>query len=276
MKELERIGEFQVHPVASIFPMMGEKESIELGMSISDIGLQEPVVVHEGLLVDGRNRVKACMASGHPIRTVEWSKIVAHNHQRTGKGGIGDFPATTVDQWIMAKNLDRRNLTPDQIAAVWTQHGLWEEEEDARKAKAKAAFEKGKTGNETGRRGKEQARLISDEPVRRDHAAENARTTVGRIAQKAKISRHKAEQAVKLVKAVESGAAPAEDLELVKAGLKKLNEAVKPLRPPKPEPAPMTLEERVKAEFGRFMRRVLAMCTPEEQEQAKQIVKGLL
>lgn len=263
MKELERIGEFRVHPVASIFPMMSEKEERDLRDSICVIGLQEPVVVHEGLLVDGRNRVKACLACGVPIRTVEWSKVVSNHHLRTGNGSMDDFPATTVDAWIMSRNVDRRNLTPDQIAAVWTQHGLWEEEEEARKAKAKAGGDKvsGKA-----------VRQNSGEAVTRDHSAEHARTTVGRIAQKAKISRHKAEQAVKLVKAVEAGAAPAEDLELVKAGLKKLNDAVKPLRPPKPEAAPMTLEDRVKTD----LLKLIGKYPTEQHDRVKQIIKEAL
>ena len=82
-----------------------------------------------------------------------------------------------------------RNLTPDQIAAVWTQHGLWEEE-DARKAKAKAAFKSDDERRSPG--GKPVVAQVSEPPQEgRDYAKKNANSTVGRIAQKAKISRHK-------------------------------------------------------------------------------------
>lgn len=60
---------------------------------------------------------------------------------------------------------------------------------DARKAKAKAAFEKGKSGNPTGKAA-EQVPQKSGEAAKRDRAAEHARTTVGRIAQKCKPHRH--------------------------------------------------------------------------------------
>lgn len=275
MKELERIGEFIVHPVASIFPMMTPKESLELGMSIADIGLQEPVVVHEGLLVDGRNRVKECIACGVPVRTVEWSKIVAHNPQHTGKGGIDDLPATTVDAWIMAKNIARRSLTEDQRLALWSEYNLWQAEQEARDAKREAAFKPEDYRRNPG--GKPVVNTDSCSAQKpRDVSKMHANSTVGKVAAATKSSHHKAAQAVKLVKAVQSGAAPAEDLELVKAGLKKLNEAVKPLRPPKPEPAPITLEERVKADYVRMLERMLSKYAPEEREQAKQIIKGIL
>jgi len=268
LKALERIGDFDVHPVASIFPMMSAKEERDLCDSICVIGLQESVVVHQGLLIDGRNRVKACLACNVPVRTVEWSKIVAHHSLRTGKGDLEDFPATTVDQWIMAKNLDRRNLTPDQIASVWAQHGLWEEEEGAKERKAKSAFKSDDERRSPG--GKPVVNLNSDSPQQtRDIAAMNANSTIGRIAQKSGVSRHKAEQAVKLVKAVEAGTAPAEDLELVKAGAKKLTDAVRPLRPEKPEP---TLEESVPRDFRRFMDRYAVA----NHKTVKQIIKGLL
>jgi hypothetical protein len=248
-KPLERIGNYDVHPVASIFPMMSAKEERDLCDSISVIGLQEPVVVHEGLLIDGRNRVKACLACQVPVRTVEWSKVAAHHHLRNGKGDFEDFPATTVDQWIMAKNIDRRNLTPDQIASVWAQHGLWEEEEEAKERRA--------------RKPQDSASLHSDSQTK----DRNAGKTTARIAKKAGVSRHKAEQAVKLVKAVEAGTAPMDDLELVKAGLKKMTDAVRPLKPEKPK---LTLEESVHRDMVRFMDRYAVA----DHEQVKQLVTG--
>ena len=244
MKTLEKIGEFQVHPVASLFPMAGEEEFYELIKSISSIGLQEPIVVHEGLLVDGRNRLKACIQVGIPARAVEWSSIVSHNHYRAESPD--DYDATSVDLWIMGKNIARRHLTMDQRVALWTQYNFWLDEELSRERQKATQFEKGQTGNETGRRGKKQVDLNSGPPDKaRDIDQKHTNSTAGKIATATGSSRHKAEQAVKLVKAVEDGTAPKEDLDLVVSGLKKLNEAVKPLKPEKPDKPKPDLETTV-------------------------------
>jgi len=265
LRPLERIGDFEVHPVASIFPMMSAKEEQDLCMSIADLGLQEPVVIHEGLLVDGRNRLKACISTGVPVRTVEWAKVAAHHHLRTGKGGLEDFPATTVDQWIMARNIARRSITDDQRAVLWAEYNLWQAEEEAKESQ-KAAHFSGKPGPGRGKT----VNLSSGSPFpERDIAKMHAQSTAGKVASAANISRHKAEQVVKLVKAVEAGTAPKEDLELVKAGAKKLTDAVRPLRPEKPEP---TLEETVRAD----LRRLMDKHAVANHEHVKQIIKEVL
>jgi len=274
LRPLERIGDFDVHPVASIFPMMSAKEEQDLCMSIADLGLQEPVVIHEGLLVDGRNRLKACISTGVPVRTVEWAKVAAHHHLRTGKGGLEDFPATTVDQWIMARNIARRSITEDQRTTLWVQYNLWQAEEEAKEAKVSATFKPGNEGGQGGDRRSDKAKstvdTISYPPLKeRDTAEKNARSTVGKVAASAGVSHHKAAQAIKLVKAVESGASPKEDLELVKAGAKKLSDAVRPLRPEKPEP---TLEETVRAD----LRRLMDKHAVANHEHVKQIIKEVL
>lgn len=269
MKPLERIGEYDVHPVASIFPMMSAKEYDDLRVSICDMGLQDPIVIHEGLLVDGRNRLKACLETERPFRTVEWSKVVAHHHLHTGVGGLDDFPATSVDGWIMARNIARRSITDDQRAMLWTEHGLWVAEEEARESLKSAQFQQGKSGNPTGK-ASEQANTDSYSPApKRDVAEMNSRSTVGKVATAAKVSHHRAAQAIKLVKAVEAGTAPKEDLELVKAGAKKLTDAVRHLRPERPAP---TLREVVLQD----LRRLMDKHAVADHEEVKQIIKEVL
>jgi len=269
LKPLERIGDFDVHPVASIFPMMSAKEYDDLRVSICDLGLQDPIVIHEGLLVDGRNRLKACLETERPFRTVEWSKIVAHHHLRTGNGGFDDFPETSIDQWIMVKNIARRSISDDQRAVLWAQHGMWVAEEEAKESQKASQFEKGKTGN-AGGVPKSQADINRYPP---DNTAEkNARSTVGKVAAAANVSHRKAAQVVKLVKAVEAGTAPKEDLELVKAGAKKLTDAVRPLRPEKAEKPEPTLRESVTRDIKRLMDRYAVA----NHEEVKQIIKEYL
>lgn len=49
----------EFHPVANIFPMMTREEAEGLKADIAAHGLKEPVWVHDGRIVDGRNRYAA-------------------------------------------------------------------------------------------------------------------------------------------------------------------------------------------------------------------------
>ncbi len=52
------------HEFANIFPLMNNKEFTELKKDIKENGLLEPIVLHEGQILDGRNRFNACKAVG--------------------------------------------------------------------------------------------------------------------------------------------------------------------------------------------------------------------
>lgn len=95
------LANLEVHPVADMFPMLTSAELAELAESIAANGLLEPIVVFEGKLVDGRNRLAACEVAG-----VEPDVV--------------DYPGEPegLVSWIMAKNLDRRHLTPSQRAML--------------------------------------------------------------------------------------------------------------------------------------------------------------
>jgi ParB-like chromosome segregation protein Spo0J len=88
------------HPLASVFPMMSDDELAEL--MIADIekrGLQDPIVLLEGQILDGRNRYAACVKLGIEPKTVEYD---------------GDDAAA----FVISKNLHRRHLTQAQKAEV--------------------------------------------------------------------------------------------------------------------------------------------------------------
>ena len=54
----------EVHPVTAIFPTMTDKELEGLAEDIKEHGLRNPIVMQDGLLVDGRNRLAACEMAG--------------------------------------------------------------------------------------------------------------------------------------------------------------------------------------------------------------------
>ena len=90
---------YEYHAVANIFPMMGEPEFSELKADIAKNGLKLPIWLHEGKIVDGRNRYKACLEVGGNVeRFQEWD----------GVGSLVEFAASL--------NLQRRNLSQSQKA----------------------------------------------------------------------------------------------------------------------------------------------------------------
>ena len=89
------------HPVAEIFPLMDGREFDELAADVGAHGLREPIWLHpDGRIIDGRNRFRACAASG------------VEPHLRTWQGG-GSLVA-----FVVSLNLRRRHLTKSQRAMV--------------------------------------------------------------------------------------------------------------------------------------------------------------
>ncbi len=65
-----------VHPVCDLFPRMPECDLTKLAASIREKGLLHPIVLHNGELVDGRNRLLACRQAGVEPHFVEWRDIL--------------------------------------------------------------------------------------------------------------------------------------------------------------------------------------------------------
>lgn len=94
------LTELAVHPVASIFPMMSDDEYQGLKDDIDANGQQEPIIVWQKQVIDGRNRLKACVEL--ELKPV-WVAI--------------DDDADPV-QYVLSHNLHRRHLTESQRAMV--------------------------------------------------------------------------------------------------------------------------------------------------------------
>jgi len=90
----------KVHPIANVFPMMSESEFEALKQDIKTHGQLEPIFYWKDMLVDGRNRLKACEQLGIEPRDVELTD------------------ETDPVDYVVSHNLHRRNLSETQRAIV--------------------------------------------------------------------------------------------------------------------------------------------------------------
>jgi ParB-like chromosome segregation protein Spo0J len=91
----------EFHPIANIFPLLPEKELAELTESIRQHGLQEPIILFEGQILDGRNRYRACEGARVEPQIIEWEP-----------NGISAL------DYVITRNLHRRHLDEAQRAIV--------------------------------------------------------------------------------------------------------------------------------------------------------------
>ena len=91
----------ELHPLCLAIPEMSEEEYRELRDNIAEAGLLEPVVTFEGMILDGRHRYRACIELGIDPKIQEFS----------GSDSAVDY--------VVSKNLRRRNLTTGQKAMAW-------------------------------------------------------------------------------------------------------------------------------------------------------------
>jgi ParB-like chromosome segregation protein Spo0J len=98
------IAGYETHPAADLFPMLEGDELRALADDIKAHGLLNPVVLFaEGgkrLVLDGRNRLRACEMVGVAPRFEFW----------TGEG--------SPTEWVVSQNLHRRHLSTSQRALI--------------------------------------------------------------------------------------------------------------------------------------------------------------
>jgi ParB-like chromosome segregation protein Spo0J len=94
--------DLQSHPIADAFPMMAGTEFAELVADIKANGVREPIVLHEGKILDGRNRYRAAQRAGVECPCTE-------------------FQGTDPIKYVVSLNLRRRHLDQGQRAWVGNQ-----------------------------------------------------------------------------------------------------------------------------------------------------------
>lgn len=104
------------HPLANLFPMMGAAEHAELVEDVRQRGIRSKIVLHEGQILDGRNRYLAGVAAG----------ILTPGVFEMPGGGeyLPQFRAFVEEHdgaplaFVLSTNLHRRHLSESQRAMV--------------------------------------------------------------------------------------------------------------------------------------------------------------
>jgi N6-adenosine-specific RNA methylase IME4 len=90
---------YEFHPLAKVFPLIEGAEFDELVADVKANGLNEVITTYEGMILDGRNRYRACIAAGIEPVTSPY---------------IGNDPVG----YVISSNLRRRHLNESQRALV--------------------------------------------------------------------------------------------------------------------------------------------------------------
>lgn len=102
------------HPLANLFPLIEGPEFEALCDDIDRNGLQQPVLIWRGSIIDGRNRYRAlCAQAEHRPEMLASDLIAAHLAK-----DVSDIPADRLAAYVLSLNLHRRHLDATQRAMV--------------------------------------------------------------------------------------------------------------------------------------------------------------
>jgi ParB-like nuclease domain len=93
----------QPHPFAALFPELPPEELTQLARDIKERGQLEPIILYKGVILDGRNRYRACQIAGVKPRIEEF------NAKATKR---------SPEEFVLSRNLRRRHLSVGQKAAI--------------------------------------------------------------------------------------------------------------------------------------------------------------
>ncbi len=98
---------WKLHPVAKLFPKMAEDEYQALKSDIEENGLKEPILLFEGMILDGRHRHRACLELEIEPQRADFEGSETEAFQR-----------------VTSSNLMRRHLSKSQKAMFLVDAGL--------------------------------------------------------------------------------------------------------------------------------------------------------
>lgn len=98
---IREVSKLDIHPATALLPIMSDDDLNVLVEDIKQHGLMEPIIVHDGKILDGRSRWTACVLAGVKPSFMQWN-------------GLGEIPT----RYVIAKNLRRLNMSRSQLAAL--------------------------------------------------------------------------------------------------------------------------------------------------------------
>jgi hypothetical protein len=98
---------YKQHPLSAAFPSMSDDDFAALVADIEANGQRDPVVLFEGMVIDGWHRTRACDQLAQPLLTIEL------------QAGIDPVA------FVLSRNLHRRHLTASQRAMAVAACAKW-------------------------------------------------------------------------------------------------------------------------------------------------------
>jgi hypothetical protein len=93
----------KLHPLAALFPELPPEELTQLARDIKKRGQLEPIILYKGLILDGRNRYRACQIAGVKPQTEEFNPTATKR---------------SPSEFVLSRNLRRRHLSVGQKSAI--------------------------------------------------------------------------------------------------------------------------------------------------------------
>lgn len=101
-------AELPFHPLTRTIPLMDRSQLEALAFDIRWHGQREPITIHRGEIIDGRNRYRACLIERIQPSFREWG------------GRDRDLPAFLASQNLCRRHLDEAGCREAQVDLFWS------------------------------------------------------------------------------------------------------------------------------------------------------------
>ena len=108
---------YELHPLCTLFPRIEGAEFDALVADVKANGLRESIVLHDGMILDGGNRYRACVQAGVTPKFKE-------------------FSGANLVTFVLSANLHRRHLSAGQQAAIVASAQDWAKAQTVGKPKS--------------------------------------------------------------------------------------------------------------------------------------------